>query len=164
MTLRARRLVTGSRAGRSACSAVLPLVVVLVACGSTSHRSLIASSAVAACPESPVLRSTGGNVVERDGGAITVRMPPLAAGHETKALWRPTNGYGYQAPMLALTAERLDAPAPPIQGTLLHATLDRAGTIDGGYPSGIAVPTAGCWRFTAHLGSTDAVVTVRVSS
>ena len=120
-----------------------------------------------ACQESPVLGTTsqaltGAVVVDRDGGAVVVRMPTLIAGHESKVLWRPQNGY--RDATLEVTAIRLDAVAPPVSWTLLHATLDRARTIDGGYPSGITLPTAGCWQLTAHMGITDADVTVRVSS
>jgi hypothetical protein len=43
-----------------------------------------------------------------------------------------------------------------------HATYDRAGTIDAGYPSTIALPTPGCWRFTADIASANASIVVSV--
>lgn len=156
---------------RLAAATVVTAVVGVTVTGAVltlSHRGQPQprSATSAVCRESPIVSTatqalTGAVIMDRTGGAVIARMPTLVAGQEAKVLWRPQNGYA--APTLQLTAERLNAPATTVQWTLLHATLDQAGTIDGGYPSGIAVPAAGCWQFTAHVGSTAAVVIVRVS-
>jgi len=82
------------------------------------------------------------------------------AGRESKVLWRPQNGY--HDPVLQITATRLDAATAPLAWTFPHATLDQSGPTDAGYPSGITLPTVGCWRLAAHIGTPAAGVTVLV--
>ena len=74
-----------------------------------------------------------------------------------KLLWATTPATSKPA----ISGERLDAPAPPLQvlrvnrGSFANATRPS-------YMSPVSFPTAGCWRLTARLGDLSLTYVVSV--
>jgi hypothetical protein len=82
-------------------------------------------------------------------------LPHNPEGYTQKVFWWRE---GYSAgqepePELAVTAERLDAQAPSIQGS--KATNASASDIGSAMLVGVDLPTLGCWKITGKYGDTE---------
>ena len=78
-----------------------------------------------------------------------------ALGNGTKVLWII---HGGPPGPFAISAHPLDAAAPVVQ-----VIARQAGSPAGGYPSDVAVPTPGCWRFEITSGTSRATLDVLVA-
>jgi hypothetical protein len=78
-----------------------------------------------------------------------------ALGNGTKVLWII---HGGPPGPFAISAHPLDAAAPVVQ-----VIARQAGSPAGGYPSDVAVPTPGCWRFEITSGSDRATLDILVA-
>jgi hypothetical protein len=89
--------------------------------------------------------------VRRDG---TWKGLPLSQGGYTQKVFWWREGYDREAepePVLMVTAERIDAKAPP--GESSAATNASAGDIGTAMLVGLNLPTPGCWKITGNDGN-----------
>jgi hypothetical protein len=77
------------------------------------------------------------------------------SGNGTKVLWVVRSG---SPGPLAISAHPLDAEAPVVQ-----VVVQQAASPAGQYPSDVAVPTPGCWRFEVLSGSAKATLDILVA-
>jgi len=91
--------------------------------------------------------------VRRDG--IWETLPHNPEGYTQKVFWW-REGYVWTEepePALTLTAERLDSPAPVLQGS--RATNAYAGDIGSAMLAGVDLPSLGCWKITGKYGNEE---------
>ena len=84
-----------------------------------------------------------------DDPTFSQKMPWFRLGYD----WRTEPN-----PNLKVTGKRLDAPAPPLQGT--------ANNVIGPPPYlmvGMSIPTLGCWEITGHYADDELTVVVWVA-
>ena len=91
--------------------------------------------------------------VRQDG--IWASLPLNPEGYTQKVFyWR--EGYVWTEepePALTITAERLDAPAPPFMSS--EATNAYASDIGSAMLSGVGLPTLGCWKITGKYADAE---------
>ena len=78
-----------------------------------------------------------------------------ADGNGTKVLWMV---HGGNVGPFEISAHPLDAAAPVVQ-----VVARQADSPAGGYPSDVAIPTPGCWRFEITSGSDRATLDILVA-
>ncbi len=91
--------------------------------------------------------------VREDG--IWEALPHNPGGYTQKVFWW-RDGYVWTnepEPELFVTAERLDAPAPPIRAS--KATNAYANDIGSAMLVGIDLPSLGCWKITGKYADTE---------
>jgi hypothetical protein len=82
-------------------------------------------------------------------------LPLYQGGYTQKVFWW-REGYDMEAepkPALVVTAERIDAKAPP--GESSEATNASAGNIGVAMLVGLNLPTPGCWKITGTYGNSE---------
>jgi hypothetical protein len=90
----------------------------------------------------------------RENG-IWEALPHNPGGYTQKVFWW-RDGYVWseeQEPELSVTAERLDASAPPVGAS--RATNAYAADIGSAMLVGVDFPTLGCWKVTGNYGDTS---------
>ena len=91
--------------------------------------------------------------VRQDG--IWASLPLNPEGYTQKVFWW-REGYIWTEepePALTITAERLDAPAPPFMSS--DATNAYASDIGSAMLSGVGLPTLGCWQITGNYADVE---------
>jgi hypothetical protein len=82
-------------------------------------------------------------------------LPHNPEGYTQKVFWW-RDGYigGHEPePMVIVTGERLDAPAPPLHAS--EATNASASDIGSAMLVGVDLPTLGCWKITGQYKKTE---------
>jgi hypothetical protein len=90
----------------------------------------------------------------RENG-IWEALPHNPEGYTQKVFWW-RDGYVWNEepePALSITAERLDGPAPILQGS--GATNAYAADIGSAMLIGVDLPTLGCWKITGKYGDAE---------
>jgi hypothetical protein len=82
-------------------------------------------------------------------------LPHNSEGYTQKVFWWRDGYVGGQEPepMLTVTGERLDAPAPPLH--VSEATNASASDIGSAMLVGVDLPTLGCWKITGNYADTE---------
>lgn len=96
------------------------------------------------------------------GDLAAVGAEDLAAKARVKVLWRRRTDVG---PSLSLVADRLDGPGHMALGPFAlagSAEAGRNGYMTGGFPSTVAIDTAGCWKIKDANGAPTDFIVVRV--
>ena len=91
--------------------------------------------------------------VRQDG--IWQGLPHNPSGYTQKVFWW-REGYVWTEepePAITITAERLDAPAPPVMSS--EATNAYASDIGSAMLTGVGLPTLGCWKITGKYADAE---------